>query len=79
MSRRPRIPLLAPFTLIATLFARLSAVLALQPATLPSKHWPRAAAVRVAAVLLLAAATALLLATTVRTGLIVPVARWVFH
>jgi hypothetical protein len=70
---------MAPLPLLAMLVARLQGGFALEPVPIPSKHWPRAVAVRVVSLLVLVTATALLLAAAVRTSALLPLARWIWH
>jgi hypothetical protein len=81
-ARRARIVLPAPLSFLAVLFASLAGpgALALDPAPALSKHWgTRSASVRLAAVALVVMATALLLLATMRTSVVLPLARWIWH
>jgi hypothetical protein len=80
--RHARSALPAPLPLLAVLLARLAGpgVLALDPAPALSKHWgTRAATGRLAAVVLVIMATALLLVAAMRTSVILPLARWIWY
>ena len=81
-ARRSRSVLPAPLPFLAVLFARLAGpgALALDPAPALSKHWgTRGATVRLAAVVLVVMATALLLVTAMRTSVLLPLARWIWY